>query len=341
MKTSKTIAILALATALLSPLSHANLLAVRAKLETAKSQAEAAATANPTDEALVKAAETKAQALTTFDTGASEKFGSDWAERWQNSDYANPDDEAADIYISGKVFVPSAHPHVQISGAKQREILAHIAAKPELVREDLAFVQSTSFYSPEVAARIDGLAAFLPSRGIRGEEYFGLKHITLLKKPNNGIGNRAFTRHMTLAEWFDLASSEAHFSPDTFNAMRNAIIATTARLLIDKRRAEGLPVEGEEFNAAFAPVLDAIKAPKFNGLEAAVSALGINFVIPTPDFSAQVATAELVAEAATRNATFLSAWDSATKFQDGLGSVMFVMGEAAYREWREALLQPR
>jgi hypothetical protein len=341
MKTSKTIAIIALATATLAPFAQANLLEQRAKLEAAKTQAEAASTANPNDEELVKATETKAQALTTFDAGATDKFGSAWLERWQNSTYPNPDDEAADIYISGQVFNPGAPPSVGISTAKQRELLAHIAAKPTLVREDLLFVTSISIYSPEVADRLEDFATLRPSGGIRGQEYFMLKHITLLKKPNGGMGARAFTRHMTIAEWFDLASAEAHFTPDTFNAMRNAIIATTARLLIDQRRAAELPVEGPEFDAAFAPVLNAIKAPKFEGLAAAVESLGLDLVIPAPDFAAQQGVADAVADAATRNSTFWSAWDTQHSFQDGLGSVMFIMGEAAYSEWREALLQPR
>jgi hypothetical protein len=341
MKTTKTIAILVLATSILAPLSHANLLVTRAKLESEKSQAEAAALAEPENQTRVKAAETKAQALTAFDTGAADKFGPDWLERWQNSTYTNPDDEAGDLYINGQVFNHGAQPRAKMSGTKVREVLAHIATKPELSREDLLFVQLTSSYNPDIAARLDDFTALLPSRGIRGEEYFNLKHIVILKKPTAGRGVRAFHRHMTLADWFEMASSEAHFSPDAFNAMRNAIITATARLLIDQRRAAGLTVEGQEFDTAFAPVLDAVKAPKFNGLATAVSALGIDLVIPTPDFSAQEAIAGSVADAASRNASFMSAWDSQVKFQDGLGSVMFVMGETAYSEWREELLQPR
>jgi hypothetical protein len=340
MNTSKSIAIIALATAILTPLSHANLLAEQAKLEKAKSQAQASADAKPTSEALAKAAEQKSYMLTEFNTRAADKFGTDWLERWQNSTYANPDDEAADIYISGKVFSPTPPAAIQLSVAKQREVLTHIAAKSKLVKEDLAFVRAVSIYNPDVAARLDELAAMLTSRGIRGEEYFGFKHLSLLKKQNGG-GVVAFSRHMTIAEWFDLASSKAHFSPATFHAMRDAVIATTARLLIDKRRAANLPVEGPEFDAAFAPVLDAVKAPKFKGLAEAVNSLGINLAIPTPDFSDQEATAEVVADAASRNATFLSDWDTPHGFQEGLGSVMFIKGESAYRAWRESLLQPR
>lgn len=341
MNTSKSIVIIALATAIFTPLSHANLLAEQAKLEKAKSQAQATADAKPTSEALAKAAEQKNHVLTDFNTRAADKFGTDWLERWQNSTYANPDDEAADIYISGKVFSPAAPAAVRLSVAKQREVLAHITAKQKLVNEDLAFVRAISIYNPDVAARLDEFAVLLPSRGIRGEEYFGFKHLSLLKKPNGGSGVAAFSRHMTIAEWFDLASSKAHFSPATFHGMRDAIIATTARLLIDKRRAANLPVEGPEFDAAFAPVLDAVKAPKFKGLAEAVNSLGINLAIPTPDFLDQESAAEVVADAASRNATFLSAWDTPHGFQEGLGSVMFIKGESAYRDWRESLLQPR
>lgn len=341
MKTSKVITIIAIASALLAPLSNANLLVTRSKLEAAKAESQTALAAKPDDPALVAASALSEKRLNDFDAGAISKFGENWIERWQNSKYPNPDDEAADLYISGKVFsLPGLH-RPSISPIKQREILEHIAVKPTLVSEDLAFVTFSKFYNKDVAARLEDFAALLPSKGIRGEDYFILKHITLLKKNTNGMESKGFVLHMNLVEWFELASAKAHFSPHTFNAMRNAIIATTARLLIDKRRAAGLTVEGPEFDAAFAPVLAAIKAPKFTGLAEAVAALDIGITIPTLDFSAQEATANEVADAATRNATFMTAWDTPLGFQSGLGSVMFVMGESAYREWREALLQPR
>jgi len=339
MKT-KTTVIAALAAVLLAPLSHADLLTTRTKLESAKLQAEAAASANPTKATLANDAKAKAQALTDFDTATAIKFGN-WRERWQNSLYENPDDEAGDIYISGQIFNPGPPAPVTLSIPKQREVLAYIATKPKLVKEDLAFVTSSPIYNPQIAARLDELAALLPSKGIRDEAYFSFKHFAVLKKSKSGPGGNVFSRHMTIAEWFDLASAKAHFAPSTFHAMRNAIIATTAHLLINKRRAEGLPVEGPEFDSAFAPVLDAVKAPKFQGLAEAVNALGIDLAIPTPDYSAQEAIAGVVADAASRDATFWGVHDTLHKFQEGLGSVMFIMGESAYRDWREALLQPR
>jgi hypothetical protein len=331
MKMHTTIIALALGI-LFTGFSEASLLQSRAKLDGAKQEAESAAAANPENAELAAVAADKAQALANFEATQAAKFGADWLTRWQNSSHDNPDDEAVDIYINNGPFIiglPS------ISPAKKRELLEHIAAKPVLVSEDLATVMLFRQHNPELADRIEEFAALLPSNGVRDTDYFRLKHLGLGGHPGGGL---AWTRHMSTADWFDFASANASFPPDVFIAMRDHLLAQTARLLIEKRKTAGQPVEGPEFDAAIAPVVAALDAPKFDGLAAAVGALGIELSIPAPDYTAQEAVADAVASATASKTTFTTAWGAQVPYQDGLGSVMFVKGKAAYTAWRDSLL---
>jgi hypothetical protein len=143
---------------------------------------------------------------------------------------------------------------------------------------------------------------------------------------------------MSTADWFDLASADAPFAPYLFVSMRDHLLAQSARLLVEKRKSAGQSVEGPEFDAAIAPVVTALDAPKFDGLAAAVGALGIDLVIPAPDYTAQEAVADAVASAAASKTKFTTSWGAQAPYQDGLGSVMFVKGKTAYTAWRDSLL---
>jgi hypothetical protein len=308
----------------------ASLLDSRAKLEGAKQEAETAAAADPGNTELAAVAADKAQALTDFDAAYAAKFGPDWVTRWQNSEYKNPDDEIVDIYINDGPFTV----HLPgISGAKKKELLDHIADKPVLVPEDLAAVMLYRQHNPDLADRIEEFAALLPSQGNHDVSYFRLKHLGLAGRPGS-----VWTKHMSTADWFDLASANAPFPPDVYAAMRDYLLAQSARLLIDKRTAAGQPVEGPEFDAAIAPVVTALDTPKFDGLAAAVTALGIDLTIPSPDYTAQEAVAAAVVSAAEARTKFVTAWGTQVPYQSGLGSVMLVKGKAAYTAWRDGLL---
>jgi hypothetical protein len=314
-----------------------SLLQTRAKLEGIKQEAEAAAAAAPANAELAAVATDKAQALASFDAAQATKFGPDWLNRWQNSSHDNPDDEAVDIYINDGPFLVGLP---TISGAKKRELLAHIASKPVLVNEDMATVMLFRQHNADLADRIEEFAALLPSNGIRDTEYFRLKHLGLAGRVGPLFG-REWHNFMTTADWFDIASANASFTPDVFVSMRDHLLAHSARLLIEKRKAEGQSVEGPEFDAAIAPVATALDAPKFNGLAAAVSTLGIGLAIPSPDYAGQEAVADAVASAAASNTKFTTAWGAQVPYQDGLGSVMFVKGKDAYTAWRGSLLANR
>ena len=79
-----------------------------------------------------------------------------------------------------------------------------------------------------------------------------------------------------------------------------------------------------------------LKAPEFDGLAVAVTSLGLDLTIPAPDYTAQEAVAAAVESAAANKTKFVAPWGEQLPYQEGLGSVMFVMGEAAYKAWRAA-----
>jgi hypothetical protein len=334
MKMHPTITAIALGI-LLTGLSEASLLQARAKREGAKQEAEAAAAAAPENTELAAVAEDKARALDKFDAIQTAKFGKNWINRWQQSNHDNPDDEAVDIYINDGPIAIMGLPGV--SPGKKKELLAHIAAKPVLVSEDLSTVMFSRQHNAEIADRIEEFAALLPSNGVRDVDYFRLKHLGMAGHP--GVASsKGWHRFMSTADWFDLASANAAFSSDLFVSMRDHLLAQSARLLVEKRKTAGQTVEGPEFDAAIAPVIAALDAPKFDGLAAAVGKLGINLTIPAPDYTAQVAVANAVESAAANKTKFTTAWGVQVPYRSGLGSVMFVKGKAAYAGWRDSLL---
>lgn len=324
---------------MLAPCHGASLLENRAKLEGGKQEAEAAAAADPANAELAAVAADKAQALANFDALQAARFGADWLNRWQNSAYDNEDDEAVDAYMAGKAF--DWFPGIglgNISLAKRKELAAHLATKTPLQTEDIKTVMWMDVHNPDLADRIEEFAVLLPSRGVHDTQYFAFKHLGLLGRPGNGL---AWTQYMTTAEWFELAAADAPFQAEVFAAMRDHLLVTAAKLLIDKRKAAGQSVEGPEFDAAMAPVLAALKAPKFDGLAAAVTALGLDLTIPAPNYTLQEAVAAAVESAAANKTKFVTSWGVQMPYQHGLGSVMFVKGEAAYKAWRDGLLAVR
>ena len=214
-------------------------------------------------------------------------------------------------------------------------MLTYIGGKTKLTKNDFIVVKTLSKYNASTAARKDDFVQFLNcGPEIKGEEYFQFLisnlEVRTLRKFN------IWQSGLKTSEWFTLASANSHFSPVTFAIGRDLLAMKAARLLLEKRKAENLSVEGEEFDAAFAPILDALKAPKFAGLAAACTTAGINMELPSDiDWSAQEAIAATVISAAERNGKFITAWGVELGYEEGLGSIMFIKGESAYNTWRE------
>jgi hypothetical protein len=266
-------------------------------------------------------------------------IGPDWREAWETSTLPDPDDILADRYMRKPfdlrpIWKDHASPIIQsISPLKRAELLDHIAAKPTLSPEDIEVIRYAKIHRPGIASRMDEIATLLPTGQIRGEAYYAFRNLNVLCRPGSWLSS------MKVSEWIDLAMQPAHISPATFTAGRDKVMLKLAQLLIEKRRSQGLPTEGEEFDAAFAPILAALKAPKFNGLREIVAGLELPIAIPVElDWSAQEAIAATVQEAAERNGTFLTSWGETVSYAQGLGSVMFVKGEADYEAWRLATI---
>ena len=86
---------------------------------------------------------------------------------------------------------------------------------------------------------------------------------------------------------------------------------------------------------AFAPILAALKTPKFGEFNAACEAVGIDMKLPAKiDWTAQQAVAQNVIAAAERNGKFVAPNGKEFAYELGLGSVMFIKGESAYNTWR-------
>jgi type II secretory pathway pseudopilin PulG len=307
----------------------------------ADAQAAAAATDPPgTVDPKLVAAVTKVQAEAV--DYVAKLIGPDWRDAWETSTLADPDDILADRYMQTpfdlrKVWKFNADTLIKsISPKKRAELLDHIAAKPALTAEDIEVIRYAGIHRPGIAARMAEIATFLPTGTIRGEAFYQFRNVHVLCRttvPNYWLGT------MKVSEWIDLAMQPAHISPATFTAGRDKVMLKLAQLLIEKHQSQGLPTEGEEFDAAFAPILAALKAPKFTGLREIVAGLELPIAIPAElDWSAQEAIAATVQEAAERNGNFLTSWGETVSYAQGLGSVMFVKGEAEYEAWRLATI---
>ena len=269
------------------------------------------------------------------------RLGEGWKETWRKSTLTHPNDHLVDIYIEKGGFSIEVSDYYllsntrgMMSAGKKQEWLTHIGGKTTLTENDFMVVKLLSKYNPATAARAADFAVFLSTGAdVRGEEYFRFVISNLevrgLRKPG------VWQSGLKINEWFTLASANAHFSPITFATGRDAIALRAARLLVEKRKAENLSVGDEEFNVAFAPIIEALKTPKFSGLAAACETLGIDMELPQNiDWSAQEAIAEHVVDAAERNGKFVTPKGIEFSYDEGLGSVMFIKGESAYNTWR-------
>jgi hypothetical protein len=269
-------------------------------------------------------------------------LGEGWREVWAASELEDPNFEMINIYLQQSF--PTLPEHVTFvrlitfatnSAAFRRAWLDAVAEKEQFDQNDISLVTALAVHSPAIEARIGELAALLPSGNIRGQDYYQFRNINVLRRP----AVRQWETTMRVSEWIDLATQPAHVSPAIFAAGRDRIMLRLAQMLVEKRRSEGLSTEGEEFEAAFAPLSAALRAPKFGGLRDAVRAAGLPLNIPEEsDWSAQEAVAADVKAAAERGGMFMTSWGAEYPYEQGLGSVMFVLGEEAYEQWRQALL---
>ena len=261
-----------------------------------------------------------ATALATFDAQRTKELGEGWRERLAKR--TKPEiDELADIYTEGRSFITDWR---RASAAAKDKLIAHIATKRTLNENDLTAVTAlcnAGSHHPAMVARMDELLALTPKYSTN---YFRLKYVHLL---GMGGGWDGWKTYMLPEEWLQFASSS--YSPDYFTDMRQNLLAMITQAMAEKRKAAGESVEGPEFDVAMAPVIAALDAPLFAGLQDATASLMIE--LPVMDHAATVASAEATVFAIERHA--ISEKEATKK----LGTVMFVKGVAAYNEWKNTL----
>jgi len=208
-------------------------------------------------------------------------------------------------------------------------IVAHILAKPMLVTADLVTLKEAASTSPTmmrtvknkalVDSRVDELMALDP-QPVSAVLRYQQKYARIYGESAN------WASLLTIGEW--LLVSTADFDAATYKTMQDGILAKATEALIEKKIKLGEAADGPDFDAALAPVVDALNAPLFAGLAEALLPLGIE--VTMPDYTAVVEnTPRRVAAIERRSVPEAEAKRS-------LGTVMFVKGVTAYNAWKTA-----
>ena len=110
-----------------------------------------------------------------------------------------------------------------------------------------------------------------------------------------------------------------------YDRLRKEVLARCIGAMTRHRRAANLPNDATSFDTAMAPVLAALNAPLWDGLQAATSALDID--LTPPDYTGLTETlARRCADLEERKIT------DATGFA---GSLMFWKGTEEYKSWAQ------
>jgi hypothetical protein len=253
-------------------------------------------------------------------------LGENWRDLW-TTEGAKNDDDLIDHYIAGNEI------SLQVAGSKfslskKRELLDYIAAKEEVTMRDLHVYRFVNIFDGRIFARLSDFAALNVNTSIKGQKYFILKHEDLGR-------SKSYVEVMTLSEWFEMASANSVLSVSAYNDMRSGILSSVAQAIINQRAEENIDIKSEEFNTLVSGVRAALAAPLFEGLKEAVDALEIGLVIPEGvDFSDQIAVAN-------NSKTIIERKIGNVNPAELLGSIMFVLGETSYDQWRISVVTPQ
>ncbi len=260
--------------------------------------------------------EVQAAALADFDAKKTKELGEGWRERLANS--TKPEiDELVDIYTEGH---SCGGDWKRASPAAKEKLVAYLASKPSLDKDmdTVRTLCNAGSHHPAMIARMDDMLALMPKYST---DYFRLKYVHILGMGGGYDGWRAY---MLPEEWLQFAASS--YSPDYFNDMRDNLLAMIMNVMVEKRKAAGEPIDGPKFDEAMAPVIAALSAPLFAGLQDATA--GFDIKLPVPDYTDTIASVAATLSEIDRHA--ISEKEATKK----LGTVMFVKGVAAYNEWK-------
>ena len=197
---------------------------------------------------------------------------------------------------------------------KKLAVLNHLAAKPVITADEIGILNRMPYMDcPALKARQDEILALVPESSLQryqlkytkfapGTDYLSDMTPQELMKCTAGIRNA-----------FD------------YDRLRKEVLARCIGAVTRSRRAAKLPNDATSFDTAMAPVLAALNAPLWEGLQAATSELDIDMT--APDYTELTETlTKRCSELDERKIT------DATSFA---GSLMFWKGTEEYKSWAQ------
>jgi hypothetical protein len=140
-------------------------------------------------------------------------------------------------------------------------------------------------------------------------------------------GATSYLRRMTPAELMKVTAGIIPASD--YDLIRQEVLARCIGAMTRHRRANGLPNDSASFTAAMQPIVDALNAPLWEGLQQQASAIGLDFT--APDYGA------LAEELTLRNADLDEC--RITTAASFAGSMMFWKGTEGYKAWTQNYTQ--
>jgi hypothetical protein len=158
-------------------------------------------------------------------------------------------------------------------------------------------------------------------------EYYRIKYSRLLGINHN---ESVWQKSVTPAEWLTIASGD--YDAATYTLIQNQLLVLTTGAMLEMRKVANEDTEGPAFEAAMAPVVTALGAPLFDGLQEAAKGLGLD--LKAPDYAPTVTRANRLAASVERRS--ISEQDA----KKAMGTVMFVKGVTGYNAWTATLTKP-
>ena len=266
------------------------------------------------------AIETATKALADMDAKYTAILGKGWLERLQQSDRSEGE-EIVGAYIAGPPF---DYPWPTINATAAGKLHAYLLAKPVLTNDDLKMVR-TAFGPrgvPALEPRMAELLALMP--GPRTFDYYDLKYRCIMTASKNVS---EWTLLLTPEEWLDLSTGD--YDAATYGMIRDNLLRIVTKAMVETRAAANRNTDGPEFDAAMAPVVAALGAPLFGGLQEATKEIGLDLV--APDYTDTVTRANLLAASIERRTV------GESDAKKAIGTLIFVKGVAGYNEWKNSI----
>jgi hypothetical protein len=269
----------------------------------------------------VAAIESATKALAAFDAKYAAILGGGWQQRLAESTLSEGDEMAA-AYVTGSSF---DYPWNTANAAVSQTLAAHLVAKATLDANDLKLA---ALIGPKVVAELaPKMTELLALSDPKTIEYYRIKYSRLLGIDNN---ESVWQKSITPAEWLTLASGE--YDAALYTLIRENLLVLTTSAMVANRKAANEDTEGPAFEAAMAPVVAALGAPLFDGLQEAAKGLGLD--LTAPDYVPTVTRANRLAASVERRTV------SEQDAKKAMGTVMFVKGVTGYNAWTATLTKP-